>query len=97
MPAPILKIDKWTGALLRILKKEAVAQCRVQYFGRSRCLTARSLRIAVPNFEQSFAIGQSSAMPRARTRADRLTTRAAHTQVMRAVRMPSQLAWDFLR
>jgi hypothetical protein len=66
MPAPVLKIDKWTGALLRILKKEAGAQRRVQNFGRSRCLTARSLRIAVSNFRQSFAIEHSSAMPRAR-------------------------------
>ena len=41
--------------------------------------------------------GKRSAMPRVRAYADRLTTRIAHTQVMRAVRMPSQLAWYFLR
>jgi len=26
-----MKIDKWTGVLLRIPKREAVAQCRVQF------------------------------------------------------------------
>jgi len=87
-----MKIDKWTGILLRI-RKEAVAQCRVQCFGRSRCKTARSLRIAFPNFRHG------SAVPRARAHAGEptATTQTMCTHLMRAARTLLRSEWWFLR
>lgn len=49
MPAcDVLKIDKWTGVLLRIPKGRQLHNAASNSFGRSRCQTTRSLRIAIP-------------------------------------------------
>ena len=60
-------------------------------FGRSRCQTTRSSRIAF------LSLRQSSAVPRAPPHAVEPATRTMRAHVMRAARTSSRLRWCFLR
>jgi hypothetical protein len=90
MPAPFFADEnlQMDGHSASHPKREAVAQCRVQLFvGRSRCPTARSLRIAFPDFRYS------SAAPRTHAHAVELTTRSVRAHLMRAARTLSRSQW----
>src|SRR5579862_4871158 len=66
---------------------------RPMIFGRSRCKTARSLRIAFPNFSHG------SAAPRARAHAAEpaMTTRIMRAHLMGGARTLSRAEWWFFR
>ena len=92
MPAfRFIKIDKWTGALLRIPNGRQLHNAASNSFGRSRCQTTRSSRIAF------LSLRQSSALPRAHAHAVEPATRTMRAHLMRAARTSSRLRWCFLR
>jgi len=86
-----MKIDKWTGVLLRIPRREAVAQCRVQFIWT---FTMSNNSILA---DRIFKFRQSSAVPRAHAHAVEPATQTMRAHLMRAARTSSRLRWCFLR
>jgi hypothetical protein len=72
-------------------KRRQLHNAASNFFGRSRCKTARSLRIAFANFRHG------SAMPRAHAPAAARMTRIMRAHLMRAARTLSQSRCWFLR